>query len=414
MSTTATPQFTPLNEPQSAVVSGLPAGFDPTIALLMAQCCQGTYAQLANWSYGQNGTTYDVTQLLTAVTITKSTVTPITSYEPLDFGTSSTAQTPNTGDFVPLPYGFALQVTESSIGAFNVIALRGTQSYAEWIEDADAVPATFALGNASPGFVHGGFYDAYTRGTPGQSPSTASGTGLNRIPGSIAAQVAEIIGQIGASGTPLYVTGHSLGAALATLCAADLVMNWGNGTDNGASSSWSALNVYVLASPRVAAGFQLPDTFLNYFISAKTIDNALASVLSPGIVLDAVELVANGLASALSTAIATEVDNAGGLFQAAWAKYFATGGYAVVHAADIVPILPPTSVGASDGLGVTFAQAIPAAQSVTFCAQTGGIEGNHAIATYAWFLGQLQQQGGSQSAVKVFALAPEEPAAVGS
>jgi hypothetical protein len=70
---------------------------------------------------------------------------------------------------VTVPVGFALRGAMTSGGpAMNIIALRGTQTYNEWISDIDAVPTPFHVGNnngnyylniefAPLGLVHGGF-----------------------------------------------------------------------------------------------------------------------------------------------------------------------------------------------------------------------------------------------------------------
>ena len=90
----------------------------------------------------------------------------------------------------------------------------------------------------------------------------------------------------------MYVTGHSLGAALATLCALDIAYNFSNRT--------SSLALYALASPRVAVG--LSDSF---GVSIPTMSNQA-------------------------------------YFQALF-QSLVPNAYQVVHAADIIPILPPLS-----------------------------------------------------------------------
>jgi hypothetical protein len=195
------------------------------MALIMAQCCALSYTQLSqqaspstavsaselsglNVPSGPNETNYTFTQL------SYSSVVPFTGSESLGLGFTST----DPGAFVTIPFGFAAQASSSSGTAlFNVIALRGTKTYEEWVTDVDIMPTSFALNNASgPGDVPAGFYNVYVRGTDGVAPSSTT----PRPQGSIAQQLASLLQSNGWNGSiPLYITGHSLGAALATLTA---------------------------------------------------------------------------------------------------------------------------------------------------------------------------------------------------
>ncbi len=73
----------------------------------------------------------------------------------------------------------------------------GIQFFQEWAEDALSLP----LVACGPGHVHRGFYDAW-------------------IP--LRAPVVEMVSLLRAVTTRLVITGHSLGAAIATLCWAEL------------------------------------------------------------------------------------------------------------------------------------------------------------------------------------------------
>lgn len=111
-------------------------------------------------------------------------------------------------------------------GADFYIAIRGTDSIWEWIQDAKFFPRLFPNVPGS-GLTEDGFTDMYLSFsfTPG-SPT-----------GSF---ITDLLGKI-AGAASVTVAGHSLGAALATLLALDL--------SNGNTSLNPTL--YTLASPRV-------------------------------------------------------------------------------------------------------------------------------------------------------------------
>lgn len=297
----ATPpfQFTTLVQPTSTVSTTPPsAPFDSGIAYLMGQCCTLTYNQfdagtitLADFS------SLDLAGSLAGYSATPSNLQPFTISEAIEPG-----PTPgDVGDYTTVQGGFGVLLTLTKAGEptkeLTVIALRGTRSFAEWLDDASFVPVPFA-GNihameSGLGSCHGGFYGDYTVGTNGMA--AAAGQELSsdvsqRAGGSLAAQVGAYVS--GLSGAEIYVTGHSLGAAVATLCALDVAYTF--------PKSASSLALYALASPRVAVG--LSDSFGIPIPTLGNLDMFLMNFQ---------KLVPNV--------------------------------YQIVHAADIVPIVPPLS-----------------------------------------------------------------------
>jgi len=327
--------LTPLVNAPSA---SLPAGFNVQMALIMAQCCALSYTQLSqqpaspstalsanqlsalNVPSGPNATSYTFTQL----SYSSPAVVPFTGSESLGLGFTAT----DPGAFVTIPFGFAVQAADNSgKGLFNVIALRGTQTYEEWVADADIVPTSFALYNVlDPGDVPGGFYQVYVQGTDGVAPTTST----PRPAGSIAQQLASLLQSNGwNSSIPLYITGHSLGAALAAFAAMDAACNF--------PKAFSQLYMYNFAPPNISA-------------------------------------------SGLFTAEAKFAGN----FQANVPNSFS-----VINAADIVPILPPGSLSLG-GLTMGFMQAVSSSNQVVYCAQLESLGNNHSLANnYLQFVSSL-------------------------
>lgn len=300
VSTPSTFQFTQLVQPTSTVTATPPAEpFDAGIAYLMGQCCGVSYTQFDAGSITPASfANLDMAGSLAGYSAAVSNLVPFTISEAIEPG-----PTPgDVGDYTTVQGGFGVQFTLTQAGQptieFAVITLRGTRSFAEWLDDAEILPVPFAgstaVLNDGLGSVHAGFYADYTvgtNGTPAASGQELSGNVSLRADGSLAAQVGAYVQ--GLSGAKVYVTGHSLGGALATLCALDVAYNF--------SAHTSGLALYALASPRVALG--LSDSF---GISIPTLGNQAGFLMQ----------------------FQSRVPNA----------------YQIVHAADIVPIVPPTSV----------------------------------------------------------------------
>jgi hypothetical protein len=322
MSTTA-PFFTDLTEAtNNANPSPFPAGFDATMALILAKACAHTYTQYVQGSpltaaqyqnLNADGTRYTFSSV--------ATFTASESLNPPDLGTTS----PGPGEFDTVPFGFVATAFDGSTPVFNVLALRGSQTYAEWLNDIDALPASFAFG---AGYVHGGFYNQYTMGTDGTPQSDSN----SRPAGSLAAQVAALFadgGPLATINVPLYVTGHSLGAALAAFAAYDVASNF--------ASNVSSVTMIHFAPPRVAAGED------------------------PHIV----EFFANGFQQTVPAS------------------------YAIVNAADIVPILPMSSITLGS-FTFLYLSAVSQANTISYCAQLGDISLNHSLVdNYLPYVGRL-------------------------
>lgn len=215
----------------------LPVGFDPQLAYLLGLCCSATSDQYTkyvtntpmiqndpndpqNWgieSVGKKPWDPDFSQIL-AQGYTSNQHLNLTVYEQDENGT-----------FVEIPAGFIVQLDPTGTGkSMIVIAFHGTHnSYELDKTDNDVTPATFG---ASLGSVHGGFYTLYADGSRGTS---------------LAAQISAYLIHQNAHGIlPVKVTGHSMGGALATLCAADIAYN--------CRGNFQSISMYSLASPRVA------------------------------------------------------------------------------------------------------------------------------------------------------------------
>ena len=129
-------------------------------------------------------------------------------------------------------------ITESSIfglvawnatTASAIVAIRGTQTIWDWIADFDAAPLPY-IPDPAAGMAHMGFQLVYE---------------------SIRASIRQLL-QTGCPGMrELWVTGHSLGGALAVLCAYDILVNFGLGV---------VPQLYTFAGPRAG-----DPTFANNF-----------------------------------------------------------------------------------------------------------------------------------------------------
>ena len=104
----------------------------------------------------------------------------------------------------------------------NIIVFRGTQEPAEWIANLDAQQIAYPSKNPQAGKIHQGFNDLYSNG-------------VKKV-------VKQEIPRLNPS-IPCYITGHSLGGAIAVLAALDLALNFSN--------LRAQIQMYNYAPPRV-------------------------------------------------------------------------------------------------------------------------------------------------------------------
>ncbi|WP_260702879.1 lipase family protein [Edaphobacter flagellatus] len=115
------------------------------------------------------------------------------------------------------------------------IAFRGTKSFTEWIDDVLFEPVTFSEVGAQAPRVHAGFHKVYLLARQSLMDQLHLLSGIDR----------------------LIVTGHSLGAAVASLCALDLAVHGG----------FHNLCCWTFASPRT------------YFLSASAFNQKITQSL---------------------------------------------------------------------------------------------------------------------------------------
>ncbi|KAJ4975888.1 hypothetical protein NE237_000994 [Protea cynaroides] len=137
-----------------------------------------------------------------------------------------------------------------------VIAWRGSIQIIEWMADFNAilVPADSILGpNCADAKVHQGWYSVYTSDDPRSHYNKSSARAQ------VFGEVRRLVEQFKNEEISITIIGHSLGAALATLNAVDIV---GNGVNKPKDqpNNGCLVTAFVFASPHVGdANFQ------NYF-----------------------------------------------------------------------------------------------------------------------------------------------------
>jgi hypothetical protein len=135
---------------------------------------------------------------------------------------------------VSYPEPFAFLATNNATRK-TYLAFRGSETAADFEEDADIFQRSYSSIVSGFGWVHAGFLDVYTR--------TYSGSGYS-VP-SLRSTILRAINSLTSTTGTLYVTGHSLGAGLSTLAVPDVARN------SGQSGISVPMFHYSLASPRV-------------------------------------------------------------------------------------------------------------------------------------------------------------------
>ncbi|KAL3011241.1 hypothetical protein AAZX31_07G188800 [Glycine max] len=141
-----------------------------------------------------------------------------------------------------------------------VVAWRGTIQAAEWVKDfhfhLDLAPEIF--GGDSSAQVHHGFYSLYTSSNPGSKFTDTSAR--NQVLGEVGRLVEEYTSKN--EEISISVTGHSLGAALATLNAVDIAAQGLNIPKNQPQKAFP-VTAFAYACPRVGDS-SFEETFNGY------------------------------------------------------------------------------------------------------------------------------------------------------
>lgn len=193
-----------------------PPSFDLSTAVMCSQLVNTAYDMYHQWfaqGYPENPSSFNWTPN-----------GPNLHYSSPIWGTATMADLPYLE-----PFAFIAQDTSG----ITYLAFRGSETDADFVEDADVAQVPYSP-VADFGVAHSGFMNVYT----------TEYSWLDDTYPSLQTSLLDMINNL-SSPTTLYITGHSLGSGLATLCVPDIMKN----------SKFSENNVpvycYSLASPRV-------------------------------------------------------------------------------------------------------------------------------------------------------------------
>ncbi|RCV16433.1 hypothetical protein SEVIR_3G139700v4 [Setaria viridis] len=150
--------------------------------------------------------------------------------------------------------GYVAVATDAGVAALGrrdiLVAWRGTMRNLEWVNDFDFTPVSAApvLGSAAAAnpaaLVHRGFLSVYRSSNPDSKYNQSSARDQ------VFEEVRRLMALYKDEVTSITVTGHSLGASLATLNAVDLAAN-GLNAPADSSQPPCPVTAFVYASPRV-------------------------------------------------------------------------------------------------------------------------------------------------------------------
>lgn len=140
----------------------------------------------------------------------------------------------NKWDLVPDSYcGFLAEVNTDNSHVNNmVLGFRGTNSTSEWISDASYGQVPYTIGNEVQGDVENGFYEIYTK---------LASLKLASLRCQIRCGLKGMMTDPTGKNNRLYIAGHSLGAAVAGIAAADIAEQYPD----------LEIIAYTYASPRI-------------------------------------------------------------------------------------------------------------------------------------------------------------------
>ncbi|CAL5345116.1 unnamed protein product [Camellia sinensis] len=147
----------------------------------------------------------------------------------------------------------AIDEGKAALGRRDImIAWRGTIQALEWVNDLEfvSISASKNFGEKHDPNVHQGWYFIYTSDDPRSPFNKASAREQ------VLGEVKRLVGEYKNEEISITIAGHSLGTAIATLNAVDIVVN-GLNKPRDQQNKACAVTTFVIASPRVAdSGFK--------------------------------------------------------------------------------------------------------------------------------------------------------------